>query len=360
MKAKFHSLLVKDVRKETAECCSILFDVPTALQSDYQFVQGQYLTLKTKINQEEVRRSYSICSSPLDNELRVAVKHIQGGLFSTFANHDLKSGDHLEVMTPTGNFYTELAIEHEKNYMAFAAGSGITPILSILKTILLTEPNSTFTLFYGNKNTGSIIFREAIEALKNKFMQRLKVYYFMTRESLDAPLMNGRIDAAKCEQIFDKLIDIKSIDHCFSCGPESMIFAVRDSLLERGFDAQKIHFELFTSPLAKLGSTKKRLVKEEDKGKICKVTIQLDGLAFDFDLPFGTDNLLDAALKHGADLPYACKGGVCCTCKAKLQEGRVDMQVNYALEPEQVEAGFILTCQAFPTTESVLVDFDEL
>jgi ring-1,2-phenylacetyl-CoA epoxidase subunit PaaE len=360
MKAKFHSLVVKDVQKETSDCCSILFDVPQSLQSDYQFIQGQYLTLKTQIDQQEVRRSYSICSSPLDGELRVAVKHIKNGLFSTFANQELVAGDTLDVMTPTGNFYTELATENTKNYIAFAAGSGITPILSILKTVLLTEPKSTFTLFYGNKNTASIIFREAIEALKNKFMLRLKVYYFMTRESLESPLMNGRIDADKCEQIFDKLVNIESIDDCFSCGPESMIFAVRDTLLNRGFEGKKIHFELFTSPLAKLGTEKKRLIKEEDKDKICKVTIKLDGLAFDFDLPFDTDNILDAALKHGADLPYACKGGVCCTCKAKLQKGEVDMHLNYALEPDQVDAGFILTCQAFPTTEEVLVDFDEL
>ena len=360
MKPKFHKLIIKDVYPETDDCCSIAFEVPEHLKSDYTFKQGQYLTLKADINNQDVRRSYSICTSPLDNELRVAVKHIENGLFSTFANKKLKKGDSLEVMTPSGNFNTELSFENKKNYLAFAAGSGITPIISILKTALETEPQSTFTLFYGNKNTGSIIFKENIEALKNMFMQRLKVYYFLSREVLDAPLMNGRIDYEKCNMVFDKFIDLSGIDECFSCGPESMIFAVKDSLIENGFNENNIHYELFTSPLGKLGVDKIHKVKEEDKGRVTDVTINLDGKAFKFDLPYGSDNLLDAALKQGADLPYACKGGVCCTCKAKVLKGKVDMNVNYALEKEQVDAGFILTCQAHPTTDVVVVDFDEV
>lgn len=360
MKPTFHTLRIKDVRKETADCCSIAFEVPAELETAYQFTQGQYLTLKAMINGEDVRRSYSICTSPLDKELRVAVKQVEQGKFSTYANHTLKTGDTLDVMTPTGSFFTTLDASQEKHYVGFAAGSGITPIISILKTVLETEPNSRFTLFYGNKNTKSIIFKEEIETLKNIYMQRLVVHYFLSREMLDAPLMNGRIDKEKCEAILDKLIDVNSIDECFSCGPESMIFAVRDTLKEQGVDEKNIHFELFTSPLGKLGQEKKRTVKEEDKGKVSNVTINLDGRAFVFDLPFGTDNLLDAALKQGADLPYACKGGVCCTCKAKVLEGAVDMEVNYALEKDEVENGFVLTCQAYPTTEKVVVDFDEL
>jgi len=360
MKPTFHTLTIKDLRKETADCCSIAFDVPAELETAYQFTQGQYLTLKAMINGEDVRRSYSICTSPLDKELRVAVKQVEEGKFSTYANHTLKVGDTLEVMTPTGSFFTTLDSEQEKHYVGFAAGSGITPIISILKTVLETEPKSRFTLFYGNKNTKSIIFKEEIETLKNVYMERLVVHYFLSREMLDAPLMNGRIDKEKCETIVDKLIDVNSIDECFSCGPESMIFAVRDTLKEQGVDEKNIHFELFTSPLGKLGQEKKRKVKEENKGKVSNVTINLDGRAFVFDLPFGTDNLLDAALKQGADLPYACKGGVCCTCKAKILEGSVDMEVNYALEKEEVDNGFVLTCQAYPTTEKVVVDFDEL
>lgn len=358
MKPTFHSLKIKEVRKETQDCCSIAFEIPEDLKSAYAFTQGQYLTLKTDINKEDVRRSYSICSSPNDKELRVAVKQVPNGLFSTFANHQLKAGAFLDVMTPMGNFYTDLKEENEKHYIGFAAGSGITPILSIMKTALETEPKSCFTLFYGNKNTGSIIFKEAIEALKNSYMDRLTVHYFLSREMLDAPLMNGRIDKEKCDAIFDTLLEVSEVDECFSCGPESMIFAVKDALMERDFDEEKIHFELFTSPLGKLGVEKKIEVKEEDKGKSSNITINLDGKAFQFDLPFGTDNLLDAALKQGADLPFACKGGVCCTCKARITEGTVDMALNYALEKEEVEAGFILTCQAYPTTDKIVVDFD--
>lgn len=360
MKPTFYKLKIKDVRKETTDCCSIAFDVPEDLKTAYHFTQGQYLTLKADINSEDVRRSYSICTSPFEDELRVAVKQVEGGKFSTFANHELKSGDELDVMTPMGSFYTDLDAANEKHYIGFAAGSGITPIISILKTVLETEPNSRFTLFYGNKNTASIIFKEEIEMLKNVYLNRLVVHYFLSREVLDAPLMNGRIDREKCASIFDKLLHLDTVDECFSCGPESMIFAVRDELKERGFDEKKIHFELFTSPLGKLGQEKKHTVKEEDKGKVTNVTVNLDGKAFVFDLPFGTDNLLDAALKQGADLPYACKGGVCCTCKAKLLEGEVDMTLNYALEKDEVENGFILTCQSFPTTEKVVVDFDEV
>lgn len=360
MKPTFHTLTIADVNEETHDCCSIAFDVPVDLKQQYQFIQGQYLTLKADINGEDVRRSYSICSSPNAEELRVAIKQVPNGKFSTYANQQLKKGDQLEVMTPTGKFYTELYADNEKHYLGVAAGSGITPILSILKAVLEIEPNSRFTLLYGNKNTSSIIFKEEIESLKNVYMSRLTVHYFLSREILDAPLMNGRIDRDKCQEIFTRLLDVSDIDECFSCGPESMIFAVRDSLLEQGFDQKKIHFELFTSPLGKLGQERQRKTKEEDKGKVTDVTIRLDGKAFQFDLPFDSDNLLDAALKQGADLPFACKGGVCCTCRAKLVEGKVEMAINYALEPDEVEAGFILTCQSFPTTEKVIVDFDEV
>jgi len=294
MKPTFHKLKVKDVRKETADCCSIAFDVPEDLKSAYQFVQGQYLTLRTDINEEDIRRSYSICTSPSEDDLRVAVKQVEDGKFSTYANNTLKEGDVLDVMTPVGNFYTELNPENKKHYVAFAAGSGITPIISIMKTVLEIEHDSEFTLFYGNKNTASIIFKEEIEALKNIYMERLTVHYFLSREVLDTPMMNGRLDESKCKDIFDKLVAIDTIDECFSCGPETMIFAVRDILKERGFDESKIHFELFTSS-STVDSDKKKVVKEEDKGRVTNVTVNLDGKAFQFDLPFGTDSILDAA-----------------------------------------------------------------
>lgn len=359
MKPTFHTLVVKDIKRETKECCSISFLVPDELKEDYKFIQGQYLTLKADINGEDVRRSYSICAGPNDDELRVAVKQVPYGLFSTYANQQLKKGDQLEVMTPMGNFYTELQADNDKHYVLFAAGSGITPMLSIMKAVLEDEPQSNITLFYGNKNVHSIIFREEIEALKNKYLQRLNVHYILSREFLESPLLNGRIDNDKCNTLIDKFLDLDNVGEVFVCGPESMIFAVRDTLEARNFDTEKLHFELFTSPLD--GKVKKeRIVKEEDKEKVTDVTINLDGKSFRFDLPFGSNNLLDAALEMGADLPFACKGGVCCTCRAKLLEGEVDMEVNYALEPDEVENGFILTCQSFPTTEKVVVDFDEV
>jgi ring-1,2-phenylacetyl-CoA epoxidase subunit PaaE len=356
MKPTFHKLRIKDVRKETADCCSIAFEIPEELKPNYQFIQGQYLTLRADIDKEDIRRSYSICSSPFEDDLRVAVKQVEDGKFSTYANNTLKEGDIIDVMTPVGNFYTELDAENKKHYVAFAAGSGITPILSIMKTVLETEHDSTFTLFYGNKNTASIIFKEDIEALKNVYMERLTVHYFLSREVLHSPIMNGRIDESKCKDIFDKLIAVDTIDECFSCGPEAMIFAVRDILKARGFDESKIHFELFTS--SSNAAITKKVVKEEDKGRVTNVTVTLDGKAFQFDLPFGTESILDAALKEGADLPFACKGGVCCTCKARLIEGEVEMAVNYALEKEEVEAGYVLSCQSRPITDKVVVDFD--
>lgn len=358
MTPKFHKLRVKDVHKETEDCTSVAFEVPTAQQKDYQFIQGQYLTLRTAINGEDVRRSYSICSSPLDAELRVAIKKIEGGKFSTFANDELKKGDELEVMTPIGNFYTKLDAQQTKQYVAFAAGSGITPILSIIKTVLQTEPNSTFTLLYGNKTKASIIFKEAIESLKNQYLNRFSVHYFLSRERLDAPLFNGRITGEKCKTLFNKLIDVKQIDEFFLCGPEKMVFEVRDALAVAGVSEKNVHFELFTSPDGKLGQETPIEVNEELKGKVSSVSVKLDGVTFNMDVPFGGSTVLDAALKEGADLPFACKGGVCCTCKAKLLEGEVTMAKNYALEQEELDQGFILTCQAYPTTEKVVINFD--
>ncbi|MES2328320.1 MAG: 1,2-phenylacetyl-CoA epoxidase subunit PaaE [Bacteroidota bacterium] len=357
MSIHFHELVVKEVRRETNDCVSISFSIPPELREIFQYKQGQYITLRTNINGEEVRRSYSVCSSPLDNELRVAVKKVEQGIFSTHANEQLKKGDVLDVMPPLGKFFTELHPEQSKQYTGFAAGSGITPLLSIIKTTLRTEPKSSFTLVYGNRNRHSIIFKEELEALKNVYMDRFRVIYILSREKTDAAINFGRIDADKCNELCNKNIDITRTDEFFLCGPENMIFSVKDQLEKMGVEKKKIHFELFTTPGGKQSSIVKpeSLVRAEVKSK---VTIKLDGISFDFDLGFEGDAILDAALKHGADLPYACKGGVCCTCRAKLIEGEVDMDVNYGLEPEEIEQGFILTCQSHPRTEKVIVDFD--
>ncbi len=357
MSIHFHQLTVKEVRKETEDCVSVLFEIPENLKESFLFQQGQSLTMRKTLNNEDVRRTYSICSSPLDNEWRVAIKKVDGGLFSSFANNELKKGDVLEVMQPVGKFYVALDSAHKKNYLGFAAGSGITPLLSIIKTTLRTEPQSSFTLVYGNKNRSSIIFFEELEALKNKYLQRFNFINILSRERTDATINFGRINAEKLKEL-EKLIDYTSFDESFICGPEEMIFAVKDFLSAKGIDKKKIHFELFTTP----GQKKPGLVSREsgvETGPKSKISIKLDGRSFDFDLSLTSDiTILDAALKQGADLPFACKGGVCCTCKAKLLEGKVSMDVHWGLEDEEVEQGYILTCQAHPTTEKVVVDFD--
>lgn len=356
----FHTLKIKDLRHETDDCASIAFEIPESLKQDFEFKAGQYLTLRAEVNGQDLRRSYSICSSPKEGELRVAVKKIEGGKFSTFVNEQLKVGDSLEVMRPTGNFGTEISAAQAKHYVAFAAGSGITPIISIIKTVLATEPQSRFTLLYGNRDVQSIIFREEIEGLKNEYMTRLAVHHFLSREQLDAPMMNGRLSGDKCQQIFGKLVQLDDIDEFFICGPESMIFSVRDYLVAQNIPAEKVHFELFTSPDGKLGQEKRKARLANDDGKTSHITVILDGKTFDFDLRHNTDNILDAALKAGADLPFACKGGVCCTCKAKILEGSVEMDVNYGLVADEMKKGFVLTCQSYPTADKVVVDFDDL
>ena len=355
----FYTLSIKDIRQETEDCRSIAFEVPAKLSEKFKFTQGQYLTLRAEINGQDVRRSYSICSSPLDGELRVAIKKIENGKFSTFAHEILKTGDTLDSMVPMGTFYSTLEASQKKHYIGVATGSGITPIMSIMKTVLQIEPNSHFTLLYGNRNTGSILFREEIQALKNQYIDRLSVFHFLSRERLDTPMFNGRIDGEKCLALNQKLIDLSKIDEFFLCGVQQMMFSVKEALESLQVDAKKVHFELFTSPDGMLGNAKRKK-RTVEKDKVCKVSVTVEGSSFDFDLDFGANNLLDAAMAEGADLPFACKGGVCCTCKAKVLEGEVEMEVNYALEKEEVEAGFILSCQAYPKTERVVLDFDQL
>jgi ring-1,2-phenylacetyl-CoA epoxidase subunit PaaE len=358
MSIHFHRLTVKEIKKETADCVSVLLAVPPELANDFKFSQGQSLTMRAILDGEEVRRTYSICSSPLENQLRVAIKQVEGGLFSGFANTSLKQGDTLEVMQPVGKFYTELDPAQQKQYVAIAAGSGITPVLSLIKTTLATEPKSSFTLIYGNKNRGSIIFFEELEALKNKYMERFTLVHVLSREKTDATLNFGRIDAAKMNSL-GKLVDFAAADDFFICGPEEMIFCVKDFLEAKGVDKKKIHFELFTSPGQAKSKIKNQKSKTAASGASSNITVNLDGRSFDFSLPLSSDTtILDAALQQGADLPYACKGGMCCTCKAKLLEGEVMMDVHWGLEEEEVEKGFILTCQSHPKTEKITVDFD--
>lgn len=348
---KFYPLTINDLRHETAECVSIAFEIPPPLASIFTFRAGQYLTLRTVLDGEEVRRSYSICSSPADGELRVAIKQIEGGKFSTFANCHLKIGDVLDVMPPMGNFTTEIASNHSKHYVFFAVGSGITPIFSLLKTILAHEPNSFCTLIFGNRNTASIIFREKIENLKNTYLTRFQLFHVLSREKVENELGFGRLTEDKINVFFDKIPYLLRGGDFFVCGPVETIEAVKTVLSNRNIESKKIHFELFNAPIKKnlqqsVGNLPKSMVK-----------IRIDGLTFDVPTPENM-SILDAAQMAGADLPFACKGGVCCTCRAKLLEGEVEMEVNFALAEEEIEAGFILTCQAIPKTAQILVDFD--
>lgn len=356
---KFYNLKVAEVKPETSDCVSVALEVPADLKDTFNFAAGQYLTFRTQMNGEEVRRSYSICVSPDDGELRVAVKKVDGGKFSTYANDTLKKGDELEVMPPMGKFSPRASEKKAKNYLAVVAGSGITPVMSIMKTVLKNEPESTFTLIYGNRSRGTIIFREEIEGLKNIYMQRLRVYHILSREQMDVPLFNGRISADKCSEFCDTLIDIKGIDEAFICGPEDMILSVKERLINLGVASENVHIELFTSPDQPKAAHDKWVEEHKaNDGKMSKVSITLDGTTFEMDLAYNGDSILDAALKVGADLPFACKGGVCCTCRAKVVEGAVDMEVNYALEKDEVEKGYVLTCQSHPRTERVVIDFD--
>lgn len=358
---KMHSLRVQDITHETDDTVSIAFDVPDELSDAYTFLPGQYLTLEAEINGEAVRRSYSLCSSPFDGELRVAVKKVENGAFSTWANTKLTVGTEMKVMTPEGNFTLTPKDENKNTYVAFAAGSGVTPIFSIMKSVLEAEANSRFILFYGNKTTASIIFRDKIDQLKNKYMGRLEVHHILSREDQGSDYLKGRIDEAKCVSFSERFFEAADVAHFYICGPEAMINSVDQSLLNMGVAKDKIHYELFTSPAQNLAhkTTATAEPKKENERVHSDVTVILDGEETHFPLASNGFSILDAALEAGADVPYACKGAVCCTCRAKVLEGSVEMDMNYALEDDEVEDGFVLTCQSHPKSEKVVVSFDE-
>ena len=348
----FHPLRVADVREETDDTVSIAFAVPPDLHAAYDFAPGQHLTLRTTFDGEELRRSYSICSSPDDRELRVAVKHVPGGRFSGWVRAALRPGDVVDVLTPSGRFTIPLDPEQAKSYLAVAAGSGITPVISILKAVLTREPKSEFTLIYGNRRVSSIIFRDELDDLKNRFLDRLQVCHVLSREHQDVPLLSGRLDAGKLRQFGRTLVDLDTVDEVLLCGPEPLTAELRDTLIDLGVDPRHIHLELFGTPV-----TTSR-VEPVDDGGAHEVTIVLNGVKTDLAVS-STASVLDAALQAGLDLPFSCKGGVCATCRARVCEGTVEMAANYALEPWEVEAGFVLTCQSRPTSERVVVDYDQ-
>ncbi len=355
--AEFYNLKIADLYKETEDTSVITFKVPLELQEQFKFRQGQHLTLKTNINNEDVRRSYSLCTNPSENQWQVAVKQIPGGKFSTYINNELKFGDQLEVMVPSGSFGIDVMPNASKNYLFFVAGSGITPVLSMLKAHLQAEPNSTCKLFYVNKTVKSIIFKEELEQLRNKYFGRLEIYYFLTKERRDIELFNGRFDDEKMRILTKTFIDIPDTNEVFLCGPEQMIKYVSNYLINAGLPKALIHYELFVTGLSEEDIKRtERLAQQNVEGT--KVTIIDGGKEFLFTMTKTYNNILDAALGAGADLPFACKGGVCSTCKCQVKEGTVEMKINYALDEKEVLQNLVLSCQAVPTSDKVIVDFD--
>ncbi|MAW82028.1 MAG: phenylacetic acid degradation protein [Parvularcula sp.] len=355
--AKFHSLRVADIKRDTRDAVILTLEPSEADKSAFKFIQGQYLTFRREFDGEEMRRSYSICAGVNDGVLRVGIKKVDGGWFSTFANDELKVGDVLEAMTPMGNFHAPLKPEKARSYLGFTGGSGITPMVSLIKTVLEAEPKSDFTLVYGNRAANAVMFREELEDLKNTYLGRLNIVHVLESDVADIKLFSGRLDREKCDALFDKWIDVGRADLAFICGPEPMMKAVAASLEAHGMDKGVIKFELFASALPKRARQKSMLPGEEH-GVRAAATIIIDGAAREVEIAPG-ETLLEAALKTKIDAPYACRGGVCSTCRAKLIEGEVDMDVNYALEDYEVERGYILTCQSHPRTARVVVDYDQ-
>ena len=354
---RFHRLAVDDLRRETPDAVSMTFAIPEGLAGDYSFSPGQYLTLRTTMDGEEVRRSYSICSGPGDGELRIAVKKVDGGAFSSWATEELKSGDELDVMTPTGRFGVAPAPEEARTYVGFAAGSGITPILSIIKGVLAGEPKSRFFLFYGNRGTSSMLFREALEELKDRFIDRFSVFHVISGEEQDIPILQGRLDGDKVRVLLRAMVPAECVDHIFVCGPTGMSDDIEATCRGIGIAPERIHVERFVSEFG--GKPRPKAVIPASAPPKAFASLVIDGKRRDVPVAEG-EAILDAALRAGIDLPFACKGGMCSTCRAKLVEGKAEMDLNYSLEPWELKAGFVLTCQAKPVSDRVVVDYDHV
>jgi len=355
--SKFHKLSVASVEPETRDAVAITFAVPEALAEPFRFAAGQHLTLRADIEGQDVRRSYSICSGVEDGKLRIAVKRNPGGVFSAWANEMLKAGDALDVLPPLGHFNVPLAAGNRKHYAAFAAGSGITPLLSIIKTTLATEPQSRFTLFYGNRASGTVMFKEELAALKDTYLTRFNLVHVLSREAQDIELLHGRIDRAKADALLTHWLDLDHVDAVFVCGPDGMMQAVAEALKARDYPDARVKIERFATSIPR---HEHRPAKIAEPGHTeCEVTVVLEGVTRTFALEKGKENILDAGLKAGIELPYSCKSGVCSTCRAKLTAGEVDMDVNFALEDYEVARGFVLTCQSYPVTDRVAVDYDQ-
>jgi ring-1,2-phenylacetyl-CoA epoxidase subunit PaaE len=357
MTIEFHRLKIADIRRETPDAVSIAFAVPPGLREAYRFHPGQHLTLRTEKNGEDVRRSYSICTGLDDGELRVAIKRVEGGAFSTLCNELFKPGDEIDVMTPQGRFGLVPDPSAARSYLAIVAGSGITPVLSLLRSVLKREPKSRFALIYGNRSTPDIIFKEALEDLKDRFVDRFVVHHVLSREQQDFALFNGRIDGDKISALLKSFAAPSDIDHAFLCGPGGLIEEGKRALLNLGVSADRIHAEYFSTdglPVIPRPASGK---PADDQPAVAIAHVTFDGSAYDLPIRAG-ETIIDAGLRAGLELPFSCRGGMCCTCRAKLVSGEVRMETNYSLEPWEMQAGFVLTCQSHPLTSEVTVDYD--
>ena len=354
--SKFHALPVARIEPETRDAIAITFDVPPALRDAFRFEPGQHLTLRTQIGGEHVRRSYSICA-PAGGPLRIAVKRTPGGVFSTWANDTLREGIELDVMPPLGHFNVAADAQASRHLLGIAAGSGITPLVSIVASTLVSEPKSRFTLIYGNRASATVMFRDELAALKDRHLDRFNLVHVLSREPQDIELLHGRIDRAKADALFERWVPIADVDYAFVCGPEGMMDAVRESLLAHGMPAERIRIERFAASIPKHTHVPRPLPQAAHTE--CEVHVVIDGSQRMFLLEKGVENIIDAGLRNGIELPFSCKGGVCSTCRCKLVDGEVDMDVNFALEDYEVARGFILACQSYPVTDRVTVDFDQ-
>ncbi len=356
MAEHFHALEIAEIVPETDEAVSIRFHVPPELADAFRFRAGQHLTLMSVIDGEEVRRNYSLCTAPADNDVMVTVKRIAGGLFSNWAAEELKPGERIAVMPPHGSFTVEFNSSAANHYVGFAGGSGITPIISLIRTALSTEPDSRFTLFYGNRDSSSVIFLEALAALKDRYLDRFELYHFLSDEEQDIELFNGMLDRDTCADAVDRLVgDPAAVAHWFICGPGPMMDAAEAVLVDRGVDSARIHIERFTAgrPSAAMAAAL-QAAQAEAKGLALSVT--LDGRTRKVE--FNGESILESAREAGLPAPFACKAGVCATCRAKVTKGKVEMAVHYGLTQEEVDAGYVLTCQSVPLGEGVAVDYD--
>lgn len=357
MSTGFHPLKIAEVRREIADAVSLRLAVPDELKDKFEFTPGQHLTLRADIGGEDVRRNYSICAAPHEGELRVAIKQIAGGVFSGWANSELTAGQTIDVMPPHGSFTWHFDPAQARTYAGFAGGSGITPVLSLLKTALTVEPDSRFVLLYGNRATNSVMFLEEIAGLKDRFMGRLQIFHFLEDEEGDFDLLNGRLDSAKIGEVLGALVDPTDIDAAFICGPGPMMDAVEAGLKGAGVPGDRILIERFTvGKMSEAQMAAARALEQKAAGKPVKVTIDGRRRTLSFDADKGS--ILENARAAGLPAPFACKAGVCATCRARVISGEVTMKQNFGLSADEVTQGYVLTCQAVPVSDDVELDFD--